>query len=166
MKRWRERFRRRFVSASRAQDVNISALEPDPLTLLEFLDSIPNSSYLPADARQNAGAGKSKTNGGLPIEGARAKHLVNVDPKNETWWIDLAYSVRRIEEVEKAEAILLRRRAIHPAKGRTEHRGVVFAISSRNLCSAGRAGQTADRRHRRRCDSHGAILVHISSQNA
>ena len=45
---------------------------------------------------------------------AIASHLVKVDPNNEAWWINLAYSLRRIEGVEKAEAILLRAQAIHP----------------------------------------------------
>ena len=45
---------------------------------------------------------------------AVASHLVKVEPENETWWINLAYSVRRSEGVEKAEAILLRAQAIHP----------------------------------------------------
>ena len=45
---------------------------------------------------------------------AIASHLVKVQPENEAWWINLAYSVRRIEGVEKAEAILLRAQAIHP----------------------------------------------------
>ena len=34
--------------------------------------------------------------------------------QNEAWWINLAYSVRRSEGIEQAEAILLRARAIHP----------------------------------------------------
>ena len=42
---------------------------------------------------------------------AVASHLVKVEPENEAWWINLAYSVRR---VEKAEAILLRAQALHP----------------------------------------------------
>jgi Flp pilus assembly protein TadD len=45
---------------------------------------------------------------------AIASHLVKVEPENETWWIKLAYSVRQIEGVEKAEAILLRAQALHP----------------------------------------------------
>ena len=45
---------------------------------------------------------------------AVASHLVKVEPENEVWWISLAYSVRRVEGVEKAEAILLRAQAIHP----------------------------------------------------
>jgi Flp pilus assembly protein TadD len=39
---------------------------------------------------------------------------VKVEPENEAWWISLAYSVRRVEGVEKAEAILLRAQSIHP----------------------------------------------------
>ena len=45
---------------------------------------------------------------------AVASHLVKVEPENEAWWINLTYSVRRSESIEKAEAILLRARAIHP----------------------------------------------------
>jgi hypothetical protein len=45
---------------------------------------------------------------------AVASHLVKVEPENAGWWISLAYSVRRSEGVEKAEAILLRAQAIHP----------------------------------------------------
>jgi hypothetical protein len=33
---------------------------------------------------------------------AVASHLVKVEPENAGWWINLAYSVRRIESVEKA----------------------------------------------------------------
>ena len=44
---------------------------------------------------------------------AVASHLVKVQPENEAWWVNLAYSVRRSESVEKAEAILLRAQAIH-----------------------------------------------------
>jgi predicted Zn-dependent protease len=45
---------------------------------------------------------------------AVASHLVKVEPENDAWWISLAYSVRRVEGVEKAEAILLRAQSIHP----------------------------------------------------
>jgi hypothetical protein len=45
---------------------------------------------------------------------AVGSHLVKVEPENEAWWINLAYSVRRNEGIEQAEAILLRARAIHP----------------------------------------------------
>ena len=34
---------------------------------------------------------------------AVASHLVKVAPQNAGWWINLAYSVRRAENVEKAE---------------------------------------------------------------
>ena len=37
---------------------------------------------------------------------AVASHLVKVEPHNEAWWINLAYSVRRSEGIEQAEAIL------------------------------------------------------------
>jgi Flp pilus assembly protein TadD len=33
--------------------------------------------------------------------------------KTRAWWISLAYTVRRVEGVENAEAILLRAQAIH-----------------------------------------------------
>jgi Flp pilus assembly protein TadD len=45
---------------------------------------------------------------------AVAGQMAEVDPQNACWWINLAYSVRRIESIEKAEAILLRAREIHP----------------------------------------------------
>ena len=43
-----------------------------------------------------------------------ASHLVKVDPETAGWWISLAYAVRRNESIEKAEAVLLRARVIHP----------------------------------------------------
>ena len=49
------------------------------------------------------------------IAAAVASHLVKVEPGTAGWWISLAYSVRRIEGVEKAEAILSRMRI--PARG-------------------------------------------------
>ena len=33
---------------------------------------------------------------------AVASHLVKVEPENEAWWINLAYSVRRSEGIEQA----------------------------------------------------------------
>ncbi|HEY5706905.1 MAG TPA: hypothetical protein VIS96_15180 [Terrimicrobiaceae bacterium] len=48
------------------------------------------------------------------LAAAIASHLVKVEPENAGWWINLAYSVRRSESVEKAEAILLRAQGIHP----------------------------------------------------
>ena len=44
---------------------------------------------------------------------AVASHLVKIDPQTAGWWISLAYAVGRIEGVEKAEAILLRRTLPH-----------------------------------------------------
>ena len=40
--------------------------------------------------------------------------MAKLEPEDACWWINLAYSVRRIESIEKAEAILLRAREIHP----------------------------------------------------
>jgi Flp pilus assembly protein TadD len=45
---------------------------------------------------------------------AVARHLVKVEPQNEVGWINLAYSVRRSQGIQQAEAILLRAQAIHP----------------------------------------------------
>ena len=45
---------------------------------------------------------------------AVASHLVKDDPETAGWWITLAYALRRTESVEKADAILLRARVIHP----------------------------------------------------
>jgi Flp pilus assembly protein TadD len=45
---------------------------------------------------------------------AIASHLVKVEPENGAWWISLAYSIRRSDGVERAEAILLRVQATHP----------------------------------------------------
>ena len=39
---------------------------------------------------------------------AVARHLVKVDPGNPGAWINLAYSVRRAESIEQAEAIVLK----------------------------------------------------------
>jgi Flp pilus assembly protein TadD len=43
-----------------------------------------------------------------------AQHLVNVEPENATWWINLAYATRRAENIEKAEALLQQARKLHP----------------------------------------------------
>ena len=45
---------------------------------------------------------------------AVASHLVKVDPENPGAWINLAYSVRRAENIGQAEAVLLKARALHP----------------------------------------------------
>lgn len=45
---------------------------------------------------------------------AVAGELVKAMPENATWWIQMAYAVRRSETIEKAEAILLQAHEIHP----------------------------------------------------
>ena len=69
------------------------------------------------------------------LAAAVAGQLVEVEPENASWWINLAYSVRRIDSIEKAEAILLRAREIHPKS----------AIIAFNLacyaCAGGRIGE-------------------------
>ena len=45
---------------------------------------------------------------------AVARHLVKVDPNNPAAWINLAYAVRRAENIQESEAILLKARALHP----------------------------------------------------
>ena len=70
-----------------------------------------------------------------------ASHLVKVEPENEAWWINLAYSVRRSEGVEKAEAILLRAQAIHPK---------VAMIAFNLACYASVTGRMEDAKERLR----------------
>jgi tetratricopeptide (TPR) repeat protein len=70
-----------------------------------------------------------------------ASHLVKVEPENAGWWITLAYSVRRIEGIEKAEAILLRAQAIHPK---------VAMIAFNLACYASVAGRTEEAKERLR----------------
>jgi Flp pilus assembly protein TadD len=72
---------------------------------------------------------------------AVASHLVKVEPENAGWWITLAYSVRRIEGIEKAEAILLRAQAIHPK---------VAMIAFNLACYASVAGRTEEAKERLR----------------
>jgi Flp pilus assembly protein TadD len=43
-----------------------------------------------------------------------AGHLIEVEPENAGWWINLAYAIRRADSVEKGEALLLRARKLHP----------------------------------------------------
>jgi len=66
---------------------------------------------------------------------AVASHLVKVEPENDAWWITLAYSVRRAESIEKAEAIPLRAQAIHPK---------VAMIAFKLACYASVAGRMED----------------------
>ena len=72
---------------------------------------------------------------------AVASSLVKVEPENEAWWINLAYSVRRSEGVEQAEAILLRARAIHPK---------VAMIAFNLACYASVTGRMEDAKERLR----------------
>ena len=72
---------------------------------------------------------------------AVARHLVKVEPENEAWWINLAYSVRRSEGIEQAEAILLRARAIHPK---------VAMIAFNLACYASVTGRIEDAKERLR----------------
>jgi Flp pilus assembly protein TadD len=72
---------------------------------------------------------------------AVASHLVKVEPENEAWWINLAYSVRRSEGIEQAEAILLRARAIHPK---------VAMIEFNLACYASVTGRMEDAKERLR----------------
>jgi hypothetical protein len=72
---------------------------------------------------------------------ALASSLVKVEPENEAWWINLAYSVRRSEGIEQAEAILLRARAIHPK---------VAMIAFNLACYASVTGRMEDAKERLR----------------
>ena len=70
---------------------------------------------------------------------AVARHLVEVQPENEAWWINLAHSVRQIEGVEKAEAVLVRAQAIHPKVAR-----IAFTLAC-YACVSGRIVEARDR---------------------
>ena len=72
---------------------------------------------------------------------AVASHLVKVEPENEAWWINLAYSVRRSEGIKQAEAILLRAQAIHPK---------VAMIAFNLACYASVIGRMEDAKERLR----------------
>jgi Flp pilus assembly protein TadD len=72
---------------------------------------------------------------------AVASHLVKVEPENEAWWINLAYSVRRSEGIKQAEAILLRAQAIHPK---------VAMIAFNLACYASVTGRMEDAKERLR----------------
>jgi Flp pilus assembly protein TadD len=74
---------------------------------------------------------------------AVARHLVKVDPENPGAWINLAYSVRRAENIEQAEAFLLKARALHP-----EDASIAFDLS----CYASVTGRMAKVRLRRAID--------------
>ena len=72
---------------------------------------------------------------------AVASHLVKVEPQNEAWWINLAYSVRRSEGIEQADAMLLRAQAIHPKVAM-----IVFNLA----CYASVTGRMEDAKERLR----------------
>ena len=46
-----------------------------------------------------------------------ARHLVDLEPENAAWWINLAYATRRAENIDKAQALLLQAQKLHPNNG-------------------------------------------------
>ena len=42
-----------------------------------------------------------------------ARHLVDIEPENAAWWVNLAYATRRAESIHKAQALLLQARKLH-----------------------------------------------------
>ena len=53
-----------------------------------------------------------------------ARSLVDTEPENAAWWINLAYATRRAESIDKAQAFLLQARKLHPitlSSGSTLH---------------------------------------------
>jgi Flp pilus assembly protein TadD len=75
----------------------------------------------------------------MDMAAAVASHLVKVEPQNEAWWINLAYSVRRSVGIEQAEAILLGAQAIHPK---------VAMIAFNLACYASVTGRMEDAKER------------------
>ena len=67
---------------------------------------------------------------------AVASHLVKTEPENSGWWINLAYSVRRAESVEKAEAVLLRAQAVCPEDPRIAFNLACYACVSARIAEA------------------------------
>jgi Flp pilus assembly protein TadD len=61
-----------------------------------------------------------------------AKHLIEAEPENAGWWINLAYATRRAENIEKAEAFLQRAYNLHP-----DNAIIVFNLAC-YACVAGR----------------------------
>jgi Flp pilus assembly protein TadD len=49
-----------------------------------------------------------------PLAAELAQHMVTVQPDEPSWWINLAYSVRRCQSIELAEEILLQAAIQHP----------------------------------------------------
>jgi tetratricopeptide (TPR) repeat protein len=90
---------------------------------------------------------------------AVASHLVKVDPGTAGWWISLAYSVRRSEGIEQAEAILQRAQAIHPK---------VAMIAFNLSCYASVTGRMEDAKARLRnaieLDTHPLVREYFGEQ--
>jgi predicted Zn-dependent protease len=42
-----------------------------------------------------------------------ARDLVDIEPENAAWWINLAYATRRAETIDKAQALLLQAQKLH-----------------------------------------------------
>ena len=53
-----------------------------------------------------------------------ARHLVDIEPENAAWWINLAYATRRSEGIDKAQALLLQAQKLHP-----DHAIIAFNLS-------------------------------------
>ena len=43
-----------------------------------------------------------------------AQRLVDIEPENAGWWINLAYATRRAVNIDKAQALLLQAQTLHP----------------------------------------------------
>ena len=50
-----------------------------------------------------------------PLAAEIAACLVEMEPQESGWWVNLAYCVRRARSLDEAEAILLRAAELHPA---------------------------------------------------
>jgi Flp pilus assembly protein TadD len=48
------------------------------------------------------------------LAAAIAGHLIEVEPENAGWWINLAYATRRGESIQQAETLLRRALELHP----------------------------------------------------
>jgi Flp pilus assembly protein TadD len=68
-----------------------------------------------------------------------ARRLLETEKENVAVWVNLAYSVRRSESLEEAEAILLRGRAVHPKDAL-----IIYNLA----CYASAAGRTEEAKER------------------
>lgn len=68
-----------------------------------------------------------------------ARHLVTVQPEDPSWWINLAYSVRRSDSIESAEAILLQALKPHPDEAMLYFNLACYA------CVTGRLSEATER---------------------